>query len=83
MKLATPIPAAPPLAQKNKNRYGGAGGGVHLRCKRVNLKVAPALVAPLTNGDAPELGWLPNLDTKSCVGIAQIKNMLLPFNDLW
>ena len=51
--------------------------GVHLRCKRVNFKVAPALVAPLTNGDAPELGWLPNLDTKSYVvtALKLIKNV--------
>ena len=57
---------------------------MHLRCKQVNFKVAPALVAPLTNGDAPELGWLPNLDTKSYVDIAQMNlKMLLPINDLW
>ena len=35
---------------------------MHLRCKRVNFKVAPALVAPLTNGDAPELDWSPSSD---------------------
>ena len=52
IKLATLIPVAPPLATKTKIDMGVQEVGVHLCRKRVNLKVAPALVAPLTNEDA-------------------------------
>ena len=48
---------------------------MHLRCKRVNFKVAPALVAPLTNGDAPELGWLPNRDTDLAIPEKSLVNL--------
>ena len=57
---------------KQKIGMGVQEEGVHLRCKWVNFEVAPAYVAPLMNVDARELGWLPNLDTKSYIDIAQI-----------